>query len=275
MKNYSLLLAFLLLGTAANAQLASFISKTRVCSGVSFTLKSTSFNSNACHWLIDGVSYATSPDTVAVFSTPCSDNHTITLVAINTNTGGTDTISKNMSVLSATCTGQSGMDYTGCYADTFTFHSYPDATANLWTFSDPQQIIGGCDTCTYVKFLLTNNELDLYNTITYQGGCQEITVYNHTFCPGGWLSVENIAEGAGITIAPNPLTDRATLTFPNAGGKKYTFQLYNIEGRIVRRIDNITTGQLELHREGLSAGAYYYHLGTADAPAVKGRIFIQ
>ncbi len=275
MKNSSLLLAFLLLGMAAKAVTANYTSKTRVCSGMTITLTSTSTGANAFYWLVDGDLYSTSPDTTIIFSTPCSDNHTVTLVAMNMIGCTTDTFTKTISVFNGTCAAQSGMDYTGCYGDTFAFYSYDDATANLWTFSEPQQLISGCDTCDHVKFLLTTNELDLYNTVTYEGGCQELIVYNHTNCPGGWLSIEDVEEGAGITIAPNPFSDRATLTFPNATGKKYTFQLYNTEGRLVRRIENITSGQLELSRDGLSAGSYFYHLSCPDSRAAKGRIFIQ
>lgn len=68
----------------------------------------------------------------------------------------------------------------------------------------------------------------------------------------------------GASLYPNPLRSSATLTFSYTAGGNYTFNLFDVTGRAVRTITNITTGSVIIDRGALPGGYYSYQLRSAD-----------
>lgn len=279
MKNLSFLAAFMLIHLAAFAQpnltpQASFTSKTRVCSNVEFTLHSTTLNGDAYEWFVDGNHYSYSADTVLTLSTVCNNTVELKLVATNDISGYTDTAIKNIFVTGGSCGMHLYVDYEACLGDTVTYFGHPDAVLNQWTFSSPQTVVGGCITCDHISFVLTSQHPTLVNEQTFDGGCSDIIEYTAYFCQNG-VSVNDTRTQSDAYIAPNPMKDKSVLHFNNTGDRKHQLSLYNMEGKLVSKTDNITGNEVTIERKDMPAGIYFYQLMSEDGKSLTGKVVIE
>jgi len=77
------------------------------------------------------------------------------------------------------------------------------------------------------------------------------------------VGMDNTDETTEVAIFPNPFSEKTTITFPNAGNVPYRLDIYDIAGQLVKSIDNINNGSVELDRDYLSTGFYMIEL-TGD-----------
>ena len=61
-------------------------------------------------------------------------------------------------------------------------------------------------------------------------------------------------------IYPHPVSQEAILEFYNPENERFTFELYDISGKMVQRQTNIFNNQINISRNGLSDGFYVYKL---------------
>ncbi len=85
----------------------------------------------------------------------------------------------------------------------------------------------------------------------------------------------NTAYGVSTILSPNPFTDYTTLTFNNDTRIPHTLDIYNIQGRLVRTLNDITTGNIRIERDNLETGFYYYKLYGADDMVANGRFVVK
>lgn len=279
MKNLSFLAVFMLLQFAAFAQIpqdphASFTSKSRVCSDTEFDLESTSTYSDAYEWLVNDVHYSYYPDTVISLHTLCSEYVNITLIATNNISGFTDTATKTILVTGGTCGLNLYEEYEACIGDIITYTGHPDAIQNLWTFNTPQTILAGCATCNYITYELVTLHPTLTNTRTFEGGCSDVTEYYAYFCPGS-VSVNETTKQDEVSISPNPMKDKSMLHFNNAQGLKYQLSVYNMEGKLLSKKDNITGNEVTIERKDMPAGIYFYQLMSEEGKSMKGKLMME
>lgn len=71
---------------------------------------------------------------------------------------------------------------------------------------------------------------------------------------------EQIDETYPLMVYPNPATDRVTVEFYNPGSQRLTLAVYDMQGRMVRQIQNITGERFYLYRDGLPSGFYIIRL---------------
>lgn len=76
-------------------------------------------------------------------------------------------------------------------------------------------------------------------------------------------------------LFPNPFTEYATLTFNNDIRTPYTLAIYDLQGRLVRRMENITTTSIRIDRDNLESGFYCYKLYGANDIVGTGRFVIK
>ena len=76
-------------------------------------------------------------------------------------------------------------------------------------------------------------------------------------------------------VYPNPFTERTTFTFNNPSSAPASLSIYNMQGRLVRNIDNITGNQVTLEREGLASGMYFYRLQSDKGMLGQGKITVR
>jgi len=71
------------------------------------------------------------------------------------------------------------------------------------------------------------------------------------------ISSNNISE---LLIFPNPVSDRATVQFPNPNKEAYMFTISDLTGKVIRIKDDITMDRIEISRDGLPGGVYLMEL---------------
>lgn len=84
----------------------------------------------------------------------------------------------------------------------------------------------------------------------------------------------NMYEG-NVQVYPNPFIDECTILFPNTGNFEHTLELYDLKGRLVRRVEGIVEDRIVIAREGLLSGVYIYVLTGANGNSYKGKIVVR
>ncbi len=89
------------------------------------------------------------------------------------------------------------------------------------------------------------------------------------------LEVKFIKLGAGgYLIAPNPVSNSATIFFNNYSGEEYTFRLLDSYGREVLQITNIKDESFRFNRSGLKSGYYVFLLERKGTVEASGKIVV-
>lgn len=88
------------------------------------------------------------------------------------------------------------------------------------------------------------------------------------------IGIEEPEAASHPAIYPNPITDRAILYFENIKGQPHNVTIHNLNGEIVKRIDNIIMDHVDIVRESLPAGLYFYQLHTSGRLVADGKMII-
>lgn len=76
-------------------------------------------------------------------------------------------------------------------------------------------------------------------------------------------------------IYPNPTGQTATLAFENSQNRNCTLTLYDTYGRLVRTITDITKDRVEIERQNLTSGLYFFQLHSDRKVIVTGKLKIE
>lgn len=74
-----------------------------------------------------------------------------------------------------------------------------------------------------------------------------------------------------IKVYPNPARQNVKIEFYNPKNEKTTLMLYDAHGRIVRTIKDITTNTIEIQKQNLTAGFYFFQLYANGRMLAKGK----
>ncbi len=77
------------------------------------------------------------------------------------------------------------------------------------------------------------------------------------------------------TISPIPLVTVSKLTFSNMQQLAYQLNIFDVQGRMIRRIENIRKSEIIIERGDLNSGCYFYELKSEDGAVAKGKLFVQ
>ncbi len=86
--------------------------------------------------------------------------------------------------------------------------------------------------------------------------------------------VENNISGKTINVIPNPFSEIATLKFENAIKEKLALEIYDSKGQIIRIIQNIIGETVEINRDGLSQGLYFFRLFSTQKTKARGKLIV-
>ncbi|MCH8318838.1 MAG: T9SS type A sorting domain-containing protein [Bacteroidetes bacterium] len=77
-----------------------------------------------------------------------------------------------------------------------------------------------------------------------------------------------------INIYPNPFSSTTTFEINSTSTFKlrYTFELYNIIGKKVKKISNITSNKFVISRDNLPEGIYIYKINSKNGLFGVGKI---
>ena len=90
---------------------------------------------------------------------------------------------------------------------------------------------------------------------------------------GTLSTAENVLEM--VSIFPNPFNDKATLTFENDVKEKLALEIYDSKGQIIRIIQNIIGETVEINRDGLSQGLYFFRLFSTQKTKARGKLVVE
>ena len=97
------------------------------------------------------------------------------------------------------------------------------------------------------------------------GGCVAAT-------PDG---IEEHLKDMSITLVPNPFTNRTEVTFENTYNLTFDAGIYDITGKLVRKIGTIIGNKFSIDRGNLASGAYYLSLRSQNGGVARAKLVIQ
>ena len=86
---------------------------------------------------------------------------------------------------------------------------------------------------------------------------------------------EEYQRKSSVLIFPNPSNNSFIIEFDNKPTDKYTLHLFDIQGRLVRKITDIQTDRLEIERKNLKSGTYFFQLLAAEQVIATKKIVIE
>lgn len=70
-------------------------------------------------------------------------------------------------------------------------------------------------------------------------------------------STSNLLVDLGVKIAPNPMTDKAVITFSNAHSEKFDVTISTLTGKVIVARKGVRDSTLDLSRGDLASGIYF------------------
>lgn len=96
------------------------------------------------------------------------------------------------------------------------------------------------------------------------------SVYTFTTGIVQQVSASNIT----VKAYPNPFSQQTNIEVAGINGK-YSFELYDLTGRVQTSMPSITSNKLQITRGNLAAGVYTYRITTSDAQVVFGKLVVE
>lgn len=87
-------------------------------------------------------------------------------------------------------------------------------------------------------------------------------------------NIEELAQNTAVKIQPNPFNQITTISFVNPNQENYTLLINDLSGRTLRRIEKITNGSVDVNREDLVDGIYYFQL-VGEKKTLTGKLVVQ
>ena len=97
-------------------------------------------------------------------------------------------------------------------------------------------------------------------------------------CDSIYVSLTSLVDNTmqqGLLISPNPFYDKTTIYFPCSHQDTYRLTLYNAVGRLVKQINEVSNGKVEINRGFLNSGLYFFQLRSNNGIIVHGKIILQ
>ena len=86
--------------------------------------------------------------------------------------------------------------------------------------------------------------------------------------------IEEIGNRVLWSLNPNPITDKAVLTFEDSNNENKTLTIYNSTGHLFMTIDNITTRQVIIEKKNLVSGLYIFQLQNKRGIISLGKFIV-
>jgi photosystem II stability/assembly factor-like uncharacterized protein len=92
---------------------------------------------------------------------------------------------------------------------------------------------------------------------------------------GNMTSIKKSEINLNITVYNNPSNKSVTLKFNNIAKNNFTLTVYDTKGRLVRTIANIITDKVEINKQDLTIGIYFFQLYTRRNIIATGKLTIE
>ncbi|MCH8317749.1 MAG: T9SS type A sorting domain-containing protein [Bacteroidetes bacterium] len=100
-----------------------------------------------------------------------------------------------------------------------------------------------------------------------------------TFCQAGICPTTGLKGNSPfqetISVYSNPFTKTITIKIENTEIKEFSFQLFDLQGRLIGKYNNLTSNHVTIYQDNISNGLYLYLLFTHHKTLGKGKILIE
>ncbi|MBU0766128.1 MAG: T9SS type A sorting domain-containing protein [Bacteroidetes bacterium] len=117
------------------------------------------------------------------------------------------------------------------------------------------------------------NDLNVFDVYYYMVGVSKLdpcdvgaakTLYSSAFSNqkdnSDLVNINEPGASAGLSIYPNPFSDKAIISFDNPQGEIYTLVITDLEGKEVMKPSEISSGRIEMERGDLAPGVYFMEI---------------
>lgn len=124
-------------------------------------------------------------------------------------------------------------------------------------------IVPDTETTQAILKVVQNNPGENYDDVSEIFSISTVTGINESFAMDKTL------------VYPNPSSNFTTFEFDNKQHESYTLALYDIQGQLVRTINNITTDKVIIKQNNLKSGLYFFKLHTDWELRASGKLIIK
>jgi choice-of-anchor B domain-containing protein len=115
------------------------------------------------------------------------------------------------------------------------------------------------------------SEAGIYSyTIENSAGCDSAITIDLSFIVG----IDEVNWSRGLSVYPNPFRTSTLITFQNPEQASFVLEVYNSEGRIVRRKAGLRGEEFLFSKSDLGSGMYFFHLHS-EKIQYKGMIMLE
>lgn len=86
---------------------------------------------------------------------------------------------------------------------------------------------------------------------------------------------EPIVNNANLLVFPNPMHQAAKLIYQSENAFLQKVELFSSDGKLLRTYDGINSRELQIQKEELPAGLYFYKVQTSDHQLSTGRLVME
>lgn len=90
----------------------------------------------------------------------------------------------------------------------------------------------------------------------------------------GTVATNEVQIVPAYNLFPNPFNQTATLQFENLQNEEYILSIFDIHGRMLRAITNISSNNIEIERNNLNSGLYFFQLRTDKEIRAMGKFIL-
>ena len=87
--------------------------------------------------------------------------------------------------------------------------------------------------------------------------------------------LEDIRSSSVIRVFPNPITNTATIQLNSQNNEIFKFRLINMQGEVIKEINNISGNEITFHKNELPHGFYLIELISEDGEVYRIKVIIQ
>jgi Secretion system C-terminal sorting domain len=145
---------------------------------------------------------------------------------------------------------------------------------NLKLFTQNNADLSNNCWCTNDSATVRSSLVDGYSNISF--GLVSFMPLANSCYQSNLLVNEPRIESIDVSkIYPNPFSESAILEFHNPNSESVAVQIFATSGKQIRSFDGITSNFLELRKENLSNGLYFYQIRNQNGKSQNGKFLIQ
>ncbi len=99
------------------------------------------------------------------------------------------------------------------------------------------------------------------------------TLYDNCFV--NTLGIDKTIKNIHFSLNPNPFSNFTVLKFNYSNSQQYTLQIINSNGKVVKEINNISSGEIKITKQGLKTGFYFLRLFNKGKTIGSGKLLIR